>query len=266
MPTAGKLGKLAPKKVDGLRFIEEYLLKDRLPKAGREVDNSAGITDWGMLGNDTHGDCGPVGYLHVHMADAANFRLKESWPTADQVVREYLAYTGGQDEGVVLADFLSFCQQHSFCGKSLIGYAPAHHDNLAEVRSVIKLFNAAYVGVQLPQIGLDQFERDEEWDLTDTRADDKIAGGHCVVPVEFVPPACEVALLAAVPPEPETPVPVEPVELVPPVPEPVTVLLAPPEPRLPATEVSWAAGLPGSLEHAASSKPSSPKTCIGRVR
>jgi hypothetical protein len=187
MPTAGKLGKLAPKKVDGLRFIEEYLLKDRLPKAGREVDNSAGITDWGMLGNDTHGDCGPVGYLHVHMADAANFRLKESWPTADQVVREYLAYTGGQDEGVVLADFLSFCQQHSFCGKSLIGYAPAHHDNLAEVRSVIKLFNAAYVGVQLPQIGLDQFERDEEWDLTDTRADDKIAGGHCVVPVEFVP-------------------------------------------------------------------------------
>jgi hypothetical protein len=61
-----------------------------------------------------------------------------------------------------------------------------------------------------------------------------------------------------VPPELETTVLLELGERVPPVPDTVPVLLAPPELVFPATEVSGAEGLLGSLEHATSTKAKSP--------
>ena len=198
MAVVGKLGKLDPKFPAEIQLIEHYLRRRKtLPKAPESVDNTRGRTDFGMLGNGPDPscdvapqgvrDCGCAGFVHLEEVDAAVLAVKETWPSADLVVQQYLAYTGGQDSGVVLADFLDFVQQHSFCGMTVAGYAPCRHDDLDEVKSVIDLFDAAYVGVQLPRVALDQFESEQPWDLTGTEADDDIAGGHAIVAAAFDP-------------------------------------------------------------------------------
>jgi hypothetical protein len=84
--------------------------------------NPTGITDWGMGGNGPDpsltittpngpgapvGDCGPCGVpFHADMLTAAILGVKWTAMTSNQVVQLYLEYTGGQDTGVDLGDWL----------------------------------------------------------------------------------------------------------------------------------------------------------------
>ena len=180
----GKLGKLAPKELDGLHLIEHYLVNP-LPKAPATCDNTDGIEDWGMLANDVVGDCGVAGYFHKLMADAARCHETESFPSADQVKAAYFAYTGGEDTGVVLSDFLQYAMTKGVLGWRIAGHAPFNAKSMPELRSVTSLFTSAYVGVQLPAPAMDQFRAGLPWDLTGKAADKQILGGHCITSIAY---------------------------------------------------------------------------------
>ena len=153
--TAGHRGR-KPVKPPGQRFKINYLsgyLQAPLPAPSYPVDVSAGITDWGMLGNGpdptctTHpngvGDCTFAGRQHYRMAKCAAEQETPVWETSDQLVAEYLAYDQGQDQGANIADLLLYWYQKG----GIVAFAPLDHTNPAEVDAAMAAFHGAYVGV-----------------------------------------------------------------------------------------------------------------------
>lgn len=120
------------------------------------VDKTFGIADWGMEGNGPDptltlnngqpvGDCGPSA-VPAHAAIIAN-QLVGGLPgftrmTADQVVSLYFEFTGGQDTGVDLGDWLLWLFQ-----KGLIaGFVKI---DVAELESALATFDVVVTGVDL---------------------------------------------------------------------------------------------------------------------
>ena len=122
------LGRLPAQIPAGLRDLT-YYAAGPLPKAPASVAVPA-VADWNMDGNDQYGDCGVAGICHGFMAAASDTYETEPFPTAEQVVSYYLAYTGGQDSGVVLSQFLSHVRQAGFYGHTVGAYAPVAVSNV----------------------------------------------------------------------------------------------------------------------------------------
>ena len=142
----GKLGKLDPKRPAGLHQLAFYQ-GSPLPVAPDTVA-VPNVDNWGILGNDTHGDCTFAGIVHARMANAAFLGITETFPSDTDVVNAYLSYTGGADAGAVEADLLKFWQGNGLFGSKLSAFAPTDHADLDELRSVIANFGLAYIGVQ----------------------------------------------------------------------------------------------------------------------
>jgi len=179
----GKLGKLDPRRPAGLHQLA-YYQGNPLPVAPDTVPVPT-VDNWGMLGNDTHGDCTFAGIVHARMAHAAVLGITETFPSDTDVVNTYLSYTGGADQGAVEADLLKFWQNNDLFGSKLTAFAPTDHADLDELRSVIASYGLAYIGVQLPVTFSDQFRNNQPWDLTGTPADNQIEGGHCIILVGY---------------------------------------------------------------------------------
>jgi len=179
----GKLGKLAPRRPEGLHMLAFYQ-KNPLPVAPESVEVPA-VNDWGMLANDKYGDCTFAGIVHARMANAAVLGITEAFPSEQDVIAAYLQYTGGQDQGAVEADLLKYWQTNGLFNSKITAYAPTDHADFDELRSVIDSYGFAYIGVQLPVTFQQQFVSGQPWALTGTPADQQIEGGHCVILVGY---------------------------------------------------------------------------------
>ena len=178
--TAFKLGRLPGQIPAGLRDLT-YYAAGPLPKAPSAVAVPA-VADWGMGGNDTYGDCGVAGAAHGFMAAAADTRETESFPTAEQVVSYYLTYTGGQDSGVVLSQFLAHVRQDGFYGHTVAAYAPVAVSNIPALQFVIDAYDFAYVGIQVTQAMMDAVQGNAQpWTWTQQEAAGDPIGGHCII-------------------------------------------------------------------------------------
>lgn len=188
--TPGRRGRL-PVKPPGQRLAIQYLssyLTVPLPPPSYPVDVSAGITDWGMLGNGpdktctTHpdgvGDCTFAGRQHVRMAKAAAGQETEKWEDSNQLVAEYLAYDHGQDQGANIADLLLSWYQH---GK-ILAFAPVDHTDPAAVDAAMTAFHGAYVGVNLTDDADSLFSQHQPWTVAGGQQPDP-SQGHCIVKV-----------------------------------------------------------------------------------
>ncbi len=188
--TAGLRGR-RPVKPPAERFNIQYVsgyLSTPLPPPVYPVDVSAGITDWGMLGNGpdktctTHpdgvGDCSFAGRQHYRMAKAAAGHEQETWETANQLVAEYLAYDHGQDVGANLADVLLSWYRAS----KILAFAPVDHTDPAAVDSAMAAFHGAYVGVNLTDDADSLFVQHEPWTVSGGQRPDT-NDGHCIVKV-----------------------------------------------------------------------------------
>jgi len=180
----GKLGAtLKPKPVE-LRWLSE-LLTNPLPPASTAVDHTFARKSWGMLGNDRYGDCAVAGIVHLREVHARIVAKSEKWPSDAQTVKQYLAYTGGNDDGCVLSELLLYWHQHGLFNDKVPAFAPLKVKNDAEVKSAVQTFGAVYLGVDVPKPAMQQFDRGLAWELTGTPADDDIEGGHCIVLAKY---------------------------------------------------------------------------------
>lgn len=188
--TAGLRGR-RPVKPPAERFSIQYVsgyLSTPLPPPVYPVDVSAGITDWGMLGNGpdktctTHpngvGDCSFAGRQHYRMAKAAAGHEQEKWETSDQLVAEYLAYDHGRDLGANLADVLL----HWYRAGKVLAFAPVEHTSPAAVDAAMAAFHGAYAGVNLTDDADSLFVRHEPWTVSGGQRPDP-NDGHCIVKV-----------------------------------------------------------------------------------
>jgi hypothetical protein len=193
MPTersAGRRGRL-PVKPPAERFRIEYLPRYlRLPLRAPvyPVDVTAGITDWGMLGNGPDPalpqypqglrDCTFAGRQHNRMAKAAAGRVQEQWQTPAALAAEYLAYDNGQDRGAQLAAVLLYWYKAG----TILAFAPVDHTNPAEVDAAMAAFHGAYVGVNLTPDVDNLFVQHEPWTVANGEQPNP-SDGHCIIKV-----------------------------------------------------------------------------------
>ncbi len=188
--TPGRRGRL-PVKPPGQRFNIQYLssyLTSPLPAPSYPVDVSAGITDWGMLGNgpdktctshpDGVGDCTFAGRQHLKMAKAAAGHETERWEDSNRLVTEYLAYDHGQDQGANIADLLLYWYRH----KKILAFAPVDHTSPAAVDAAMAAFHGVYAGVNLTDDADSLFSQREPWTVAGGQQPDT-NDGHCIVKV-----------------------------------------------------------------------------------
>lgn len=171
-----RFGRLPGQVPVGLRDLT-YYAAGALPKAPASVAVPS-VADWGMLGNDQYGDCGVAGLEHGYEAAAADTAEHESFPSDQQCVDYYMAYTGGQDDGVVLADFLAYVRQNGYYGHTVQAYAPVTVNDVPTLQFAIDAYDFVYSGITVSQAMMDAFDAGKPWTL-DVVQDEPI-GGHCV--------------------------------------------------------------------------------------
>jgi hypothetical protein len=179
-----KLGRNPGHIPNGLRDLTWYVAGS-LPRppasvAVPTVPVDADGTVWGMDGNDTYGDCGVAAINHLLMAAASAVGVisGEEWPSDQQVVDYYLTYTGGQDTGVVLADFLAYVKKNPFYGHMVQAYAPVAVHDIPTLQFTVDAYTAAYTGIKVTQAMQEAFGEKRPWTLKDLLS--PVVGGHCV--------------------------------------------------------------------------------------
>ena len=80
----------------------------------------------------------------IARAKAACYGETETWETSNELVAEYLAYDGGQDVGVNLADVLLAWYRSG----AITGFAPVDHTDPAAVDAAMEAFKGVITGVE----------------------------------------------------------------------------------------------------------------------
>lgn len=178
-----KLGKL-PAKFPGNLNDLTYYVAGALPTPPVHV-LIPNVPKWDMLGNDKYGDCGPAGFIHGCQTDAADTKQVEQWPTSQEVIDGYLSYTGGQDVGVVLSDFLTYThkQPKGFCGHTVSAFAPINFTDIKTLHTAIWIFDFIYTGITVTKAMMRAAMTGQPWTLAHINS--PVVGGHCVPIVAY---------------------------------------------------------------------------------
>jgi len=188
--TKVKLGRKAVKTDSRTLQLSNYTAA--LPTAPVAVDWTKGITNWGMMLNDTLGDCTIAGVAHAVQVWSANTSGEATVP--DAIVEKYYEKWDGYkpsdpstaDIGGNELNVLTLWQKGGFDKHKLLAFADPAVQNLEAIRQAINLFGGVYIGVNLPASAQAQIEGGQPWDVvTPASAATKPGswGGHCV----FVP-------------------------------------------------------------------------------
>jgi hypothetical protein len=178
---AGLLGRLPALIPESLHEIEHYFAGS-LPQAPASVAVPS-VPVWGMGGNDTYGDCGVIGLGHGFMAAAGDTAQTETFPDDAQDVSYYLAYTGGEDDGVVLSAYLGYVRANGFYGHTVGAYVPVNAKNLSHIRFSVWAYDFCYSGISVTAEMMTAFSAGEPWTLTEAQGTP--VGGHCVPVVGY---------------------------------------------------------------------------------
>jgi hypothetical protein len=187
----GRLGK-HPAKHDPRTLKLAKYLTTALPEPPANVDwTVAAKAPWGMMLNDTLGDCTCAAMGHEVQVATANHG-HEVTVSNQNVLSAYEAvggYVPGQpntDNGANMLDVLKYWRAVGIGGHKIVGFAKVNPLDWLEVRQAIELFAGMYVGLALPLSAQNQ----NCWSLSGAGPRPFAAdfqpgswGGHCV----FVP-------------------------------------------------------------------------------
>ena len=152
LPTM-KLGKRAPKHDARIPMLASYTAS--LPSAPASVDWSEGVKSWGVMRNDTLGDCTCAAVGHAIQVWTKNSAQEQTLPD-DAVVALYSAVSGfspnnpSSDQGAVETDVLNYWLRHKVEGHALSAFAALQPKDVRDVKDAIWLFGGVYIGLALP--------------------------------------------------------------------------------------------------------------------
>jgi hypothetical protein len=178
-----RLGRKAIKTDTRTLQLARYMTTE-LPAPPAARDWTGGLKDWGMMLNDTLGDCTIAGCGHAIQVWTKN-ATNETTVNDNAVLTAYEQWDGYDpndvttDQGGVELDVLTNWRKSSLAGHTLTAFAAVNVKNLIEVRQAIELFGGIYIGLALPLTAQGQ----TVWDVVSSAGDSKIAGswgGHCV--------------------------------------------------------------------------------------
>jgi len=150
-----KLGRL-PKRVDrgGYGGTERTLqftkYSKALPPPPASADWIKACSSFDMLGNDDYGDCVFASKGHIIQVCTANedVEVKLSEQT---IVKAYLTFTGGRDQGANILDALKWWRKNAakLDGHPVWAYVSIEPTDQEAIKQAIALFGAVKIGVNL---------------------------------------------------------------------------------------------------------------------
>jgi hypothetical protein len=180
-----KLGLKAVKRDSRTLKLKSYLHAGALAAPPDKVDWSKGISDFGMMLNDSLSDCTIAAVGHSVQIWSANQGEEVTEP--DGTVKQYYEKWDGYnpsdpstDQGGIELDVLTSWRKEGFDGHQLLAFAEVDTQNLTEVEQAINLFGVLYIGFQVPSY-LDETPG-AVWDV---QKHGRIEGGHAVVIVGY---------------------------------------------------------------------------------
>jgi hypothetical protein len=181
-----KLGRKAIKTDTRTLAFRDYLTS-ALPPPPPAADWTQGITSWGMMLNDTLGDCTIAAIGHAIQVWTANTgsMVTVPDPTIESFYERWDGYVPGNpssDTGGIELDVLNDWQKQGFAGNALVAFVDPKPANLVDVHQSIALFGGVYIGLSMPLTAQTQ----DVWDVVPkggAKAKAGSWGGHCV----FVP-------------------------------------------------------------------------------
>lgn len=186
-PVAGfRFGRKAVKRDSRTLKLRAYA--GTLPPPPATVDYSKGILQFGMMLNDTLGDCTIAGCAHAVQIWTANSTSEITLP--DSTILAYYeqwdGYVSGDpstDNGGVELDVLNDWRKSSFAGHILTAYADPDVTNVTEIKQAINLFLGIYIGMNVTNQVMESAGNPVvAWDQT---GDTSSAGGHAVYVVGY---------------------------------------------------------------------------------
>jgi len=115
-----------------------------------------------MDGNDTLGDCTIAALAHAEtiyhgLVGAQNI------PSRRTVVKLYMHLTGGVDSGLNELDVLNYWRQHTVSRDKIIDYVSINPKNHTHIQQAIRLFGGVYLGFQVQQNCVQEFDNHQPW-------------------------------------------------------------------------------------------------------
>ena len=180
-----KLGKAPPRHDKRTLKLSNYIDRAKLPTAPDSRDWTTQVSGYGVMRNDSLGDCAIAGPGHmIQTWTAANGA--ESIPSDDAIVKAYAEVSGydprdgSNDNGCVMLDVLNYWRNTGIGGHKILGYALIEPHDVELVKIAINLFGGTDDGFALPITAQDQ----SVWDVVGDGVSGDSAryswGGHCV--------------------------------------------------------------------------------------
>lgn len=115
-----------------------------------------------MDGNDTLGDCTIAALAHA-ITTYRGLLGHEKIMSRQAVVKLYEHLTGGPDTGLNEFDVLNYWRQNKVSGDEILAYVSIDPKNHTHIEQAIQLFGGAYLGFQVQQNCLQEFDNHQPW-------------------------------------------------------------------------------------------------------
>lgn len=189
-----KLGRLPRIFNPKVMHMSAILGAKSVPTPPDSVDWTKGITEWGIMNNDTLGCCTCAGVFHARQVWTAN-ALTEKTETDDSVLKLYeeaCGYVPGNastDQGGIEQNVLSYILNTGIplsdgTRDKIVAFMEVDPRNTVDVKVTINDFGVAYIGFDVPMSIYDENgEPKTIWEYDSNNS--AIEGGHCIICVGF---------------------------------------------------------------------------------
>ena len=135
---------------------------DVLQNVYKDLNTSDPTVLFPMDGNDTYGDCTIAALAHAITVYGGLVGTKTVMPSK-AVVKLYMHLTGGVDSGLQELDVLNYWRQTAVDKDRMLAYVSIDPKNHTHVQQAICMFGGVYLGFQVPQNCIQQFDAHQPW-------------------------------------------------------------------------------------------------------
>ena len=116
-----------------------------------------------MDGNDTLGDCTIAALAHAETVYHGLVKAPAKIMHKQAVVKLYEHLTGGVDSGLNELDVLNYWQSNAVSGEKILAFAAIDVKNHTHIQQAIQLFGGVYLGFQVQQNCVQEFDAHQPW-------------------------------------------------------------------------------------------------------
>jgi hypothetical protein len=169
--SAYRFGKHPPKQDYRTLRLKNYLSSELAPppaslntldRVYQKLNTSDPTGLFPMDGNDRYGDCTIAALAHAITTYSGLIGTKKV-PSAQSVLKLYMHLTGGVDSGLVELDVLNYWRKTSVSGDKILAFAGVDRTNHTHIQQAIQLFGGVYLGFQVQQNCVEEFNNHQPW-------------------------------------------------------------------------------------------------------